>query len=64
MMKAKAILKGLNFNMRHLDEGIPMNVIGDSHRLQQIAITIVENAISYTSEGSVTMSVAFNKYDQ
>jgi signal transduction histidine kinase len=61
MMLGKARLKGINLVIRYKDEGIPKEVIGDYNRFQQVALTLVENAITYTSEGTVTMSFAYNK---
>jgi signal transduction histidine kinase len=63
MMLAKAKTKGINLDMRYKDEGIPKDVIGDYNRFQQVAITLVENAITYTSQGTVTMSYSYNRAD-
>lgn len=46
-----------------LDEGIPENLIGDENRIRQIVINIVNNAIKFTDNGYVKLSVESKTID-
>ncbi len=49
----------------NVDPGIPPVLIGDAHRLNQILINFISNAIKFTEKGEVTVSVNYeNKHDQ
>ncbi len=52
----KAKEKGLEFKL-HIDPSIPSMLCGDEVRIKQILINLLNNAVKYTSEGSVTLSV-------
>ena len=41
-----------------IDRNIPTELFGDVRRLQQIYLNILDNAVKYTEEGSVTLSVS------
>ena len=49
--------KGLNLEF-HLDAEIPHQNVGDSHRIKQILVNIVGNAVKFTDQGQVTVHVA------
>ena len=55
-MRAKE--KGLSFRV-DVDPKLPMELIGDEVRLKQILINILNNAIKYTVEGSIVLSIQF-----
>ncbi len=56
MIWIKAKQKGLEFKL-HVDSSIPSMLCGDEVRIKQILINLLNNAVKYTSEGSVTLSV-------
>ncbi len=56
MIWIKAREKGLEFKL-HVDPSIPCMLCGDEVRIKQILINLLNNAVKYTSEGSVSLSV-------
>ncbi|MCI8292258.1 MAG: DegV family EDD domain-containing protein [Hespellia sp.] len=56
MIWIKAREKGLEFKL-HVDSSIPSMLCGDEVRIKQILINLLNNAVKYTSEGAVTLSV-------
>jgi len=56
MMSFKAKIKGLQFIVK-ADANVPTKLIGDDIRLRQILVNILNNAVKYTHEGSVTLEV-------
>ena len=56
MLWIRAKDKGLDFHVNVAPE-IPARLFGDEVRIKQILINVINNAIKYTKEGSVTLSV-------
>jgi len=60
MVKAKAEDKGLELNI-NVDSDTPHVLYGDEIRIKQCILNILNNAVKYTPEGSVSLEV-FGKY--
>ncbi|MCR4807693.1 MAG: DegV family EDD domain-containing protein [Lachnospiraceae bacterium] len=56
MLWIRAKDKGLEFHV-NVAPDIPAELYGDEVRIKQILINVINNAIKYTKEGSVTLSV-------
>jgi signal transduction histidine kinase/HPt (histidine-containing phosphotransfer) domain-containing protein len=56
LLRPRAAEKGLSLET-DLDERIPPAALGDPGRCRQILLNLIGNAIKFTSEGSVTLSV-------
>ncbi len=54
MIWLKAVEKGLKFNV-DIDPEVPETLFGDEVRIKQILINLLNNAVKYTAEGSVTL---------
>jgi len=55
-MKMQAKAKGLDFSLR-VDAAVPNALCGDPARLRQIVLNLVSNAIKFTSQGAIDISV-------
>ena len=62
MVKIKAEKKKLRFNVS-VDKNLPDNLTGDDVRITQIIVNLLNNAVKYTHEGSVSLSVNGEKTD-
>ena len=56
MIWVRARKKGLEFHI-DVDQSMPSQLYGDEVRIKQILINVLNNAVKYTSEGSVTLSI-------
>lgn len=59
ILKPIAASKGLDFTYE-IEDGIPVDLIGDQVRLQQILVNLINNAIKFTDQGFVRVSVKTN----
>jgi len=48
--------KGLELTSR-IDANMPEQIIGDSHRLQQVLVNLVNNAVKFTDKGTVDVHI-------
>ena len=56
MIRSEAALKSLHFNLT-VDPATPETLLGDPERLRQIVFNIVMNAVKFTANGGVDVSV-------
>ncbi|MCR5590157.1 MAG: response regulator [Lachnospiraceae bacterium] len=62
MIRARAEKKGLKIEVS-VDKDVPHILYGDEIRIKQIALNLLTNAIKYTNEGKVSLTVGFSKED-
>lgn len=60
MIWVRAREKGLEFHI-DVDQAMPSRLYGDEVRIKQILINMLNNAVKYTSEGYVTLSIQCKK---
>lgn len=54
MLKRRAETKPLSYTLR-IDPHVPVWVLGDSHRLTQILVNLLGNAIKFTAQGEIEL---------
>ena len=57
-----ALEKGIEFSLEY-DTSVEFNRLGDSRKIRQILLNLVENAVKYTDSGRVCLSVKGFQYD-
>lgn len=63
MIWIRAREKGLEFHI-DVDQSMPSKLYGDEVRIKQILINVLNNAVKYTKEGSVTLSIQCRKIEK
>ncbi len=56
MIWVRAKEKGLEFHI-DVDRKIPAQLLGDEVRIKQVLINVLNNAVKYTAEGAITLSI-------
>lgn len=62
MIKERAAKKGIAFNV-DFNTDIPRLLKGDEIRIKQCALNLLTNAVKYTDEGSVSLTVGYRRID-
>lgn len=60
VFSAKASQKGLDL-VYQIDYQIPAQIVGDSHRLRQVLLNLISNAMKFTHQGEIFVSVELLK---
>ena len=63
LLSTKIESKNLEFFLQ-LDEKVPNYIVGDSLRLKQILINLINNAVKFTNEGVITLSIKLIQTEQ
>ncbi|MDE2594515.1 MAG: response regulator [Burkholderiales bacterium] len=61
-VSGKAQQKGLTWRI-HAEPGTPAKFRGDAHRIEQVLVNLVDNAIKFTDKGQVAATVALQEQD-
>ena len=62
MVEFRAGEKGLKVNC-DIDSRIPLRLFGDDIRIKEVLTNLLTNAVKYTSEGSITLTINMVSYD-
>lgn len=54
LYRETALTKGLDYQLS-IDETVPARLVGDSHRVRQVLMNLISNAIKFTEGGEVTL---------
>lgn len=63
MIWVKAKEKGLEFHI-DVDQKMPSQLLGDEVRIKQILVNVLNNAVKYTAEGTVTLSIQCRRQER
>ena len=63
LVSFKAFEKGIDIFVE-INQEVPENFVGDSHRLKQVIINLINNSIAYTEFGNILLEISHNKIDQ
>ncbi len=61
--RAKAAQKKINLEF-HFDKDLPTYIIGDRVRIQRIALELVSNALNFTEQGAICVSIRLAQQNQ
>lgn len=62
MIWVRAKEKGLEFHI-DVDRRMPAQLLGDEVRIKQVLVNVLNNAVKYTAEGAVTLSIQCRKQE-
>jgi signal transduction histidine kinase len=65
IMSIKTDIKNLYLKIKwqaEIEGSMPIMVIGDKSRMQQVLINLLSNAISHTYEGGVNINISYCRY--
>jgi len=64
LFQVSAIQKNIYLGQNTIDCKIPKQLVGDSIRLKQVLLNLVDNGIKYTNHGGVTLSIDIVEQDE
>lgn len=62
IVSPEAIAKGLQFT-HHIDSNLPLVFQGDAHRIRQILLNLLGNAVKFTATGEINLAVTGKRKD-
>ncbi|KPA18272.1 multi-sensor signal transduction multi-kinase [Candidatus Magnetomorum sp. HK-1] len=63
MFYANTLTKGVDFEI-HYSEDLPQAFMGDALRIRQIIVNLVSNAVKFTDNGQIILTISENKKDK
>ena len=63
MFNVGASEKGIRINYEVTDD-FPSTLLVDEQRIKQIVLNLLQNALKFTFEGSITLKASYNTYSQ
>ncbi|PUE07097.1 hypothetical protein B9Z51_14560 [Limnohabitans sp. T6-5] len=60
ILEPRALTKPISYTL-HMGSGVPLWILGDAHRLTQVLVNLLGNAVKFTTEGFVSLSCQYEE---